>query len=707
MSTVPPTGPGTAATSPFSSANAPLPLTSPHITATFAEAVTRFWFGKQLARRPPQPGAPLQPGPRHNPARDTLPPAHYAYLVIALQLLVVCVLVAVAVGMFGLTGRSFARGLTAGVIANAALTLLATFAVGTFVYGTRPAPAFFVLYAVGALALGGVFLWGLVLAFRTRFIHKGTAWRVRQLVPILAGALVGALIALCIFVPRTIIASVDNVTADQILFILSQGNGETTPERALEFANYMVSPVVWFALVGACVGLIRSDLFFRRHDAVAPAEPRAVAVPAEPQAQLAPPASRRFRYVRGVALLAMLATLAGSVTYAFQVLPLTDILKQRFETSSYIADNIVVPTENAVTLPEKKRNLVHIYMESIENSFYSKELGGYNDYNVMPELAELTKKGVSFSHTDKMGGPQQLYATGHSVAAMVSMWAGVPMLAAGAPNGKEMSFPDFLSIGDYLHGAGYATDFMLGSRSAWAGVGDYYRRHGNFTVHDLPSFKKDGRIPQDYHVWWGVEDDKLYEYAKDVLTQRGTSDKPFYFILENADTHWPDGYLSPNMKEAPFSTQYENVIHYSQAQTVKLVEWMLDQPWAKDTTIVITGDHRSMDKKFFENWDKSYNRTVVNVILNPVQGTDLPASITNNRQYAPFDFYPTILAAIGAKIDGERLGLGTNLFSGVPTLVEKDGAARLNKEFAKRSPFYDTHRETIAETPDVNQDNKF
>ncbi|QOR47890.1 sulfatase-like hydrolase/transferase [Trueperella pecoris] len=622
-------------------------------------------------------------------------------MIIVVQLVSLLVLVAAGFLAFGTSGAAATRGLATGIIANAAVFIGLTFGhKGTFIYGTSPQASFLITYASLTLIVGLLILFALTFAFRYRLIHKDTPWGPIQLLPILGGALIGALIGLFTFIPKVITDDVDHVTADQFLFVLTQGNGDTTPERALQFTNLMVAPVIWLALVGACIGLIRSDLL-RRTTADAASDDVTPAAPATDQTE------RRFRRVRGVAFVTMLAVLAGSVTYAFNVLPLGDILRGRFETSHYIGDHFVMPTDSNVTLPKKKRNLIHIYMESIENSFYSRDLGGYTDYNVMPELAELTKNGVSFSHTDKLGGPQQLIATGHSVAAMVAMGAGTPMLASGAGNGTQMSFPDLPTIGDLLHKDGYATDFMVGSNSDWGGVRDYYLRHGDFTIHDLPSFKKEGRIPQDYMVWWGVEDDKLYEYAKDVLSERGKGDKPFYFILENADTHWPDGYLSPNMKVRPFNTQYENVIHYSQAQTVKLVEWIMAQPWAKDTTIVITGDHRSMDKKFFENWDKSYNRTVVNVILNPVQGTDLPASITKNRQYASFDFYPTILAAIGATIDGERLGLGTNLFAGKPTLVEEDGASYLNKEFAKRSPFYDSHRETVAETPDMNQDNKF
>ena len=34
------------------------------------------------------------------------------------------------------------------------------------------------------------------------------------------------------------------------------------------------------------------------------------------------------------------------------------------------------------------------------------------------------------------------------------------------------------------------------------------------------------------------------------------------------------------------------------------------------------------------------------------------------------DMFPTTLASLGAVIDGDRLGLGTNLFSDKPTLAE-------------------------------------
>lgn len=52
------------------------------------------------------------------------------------------------------------------------------------------------------------------------------------------------------------------------------------------------------------------------------------------------------------------------------------------------------------------------------------------------------------------------------------------------------------------------------------------------------------------------------------------------------------------------------------------------------------------------------------------------------------DLYPTTLAALGVQIEGNRLGLGTNLYSGEKTLAEKYGLDYLNVELLKDSKLY-------------------
>ena len=51
------------------------------------------------------------------------------------------------------------------------------------------------------------------------------------------------------------------------------------------------------------------------------------------------------------------------------------------------------------------------------------------------------------------------------------------------------------------------------------------------------------------------------------------------------------------------------------------------------------------------------------------------------------DYFPTTLAALGAEIDGNRLGLGTNLFSYEQTLVERFGLSTVDDELEKKSRF--------------------
>ena len=55
------------------------------------------------------------------------------------------------------------------------------------------------------------------------------------------------------------------------------------------------------------------------------------------------------------------------------------------------------------------------------------------------------------------------------------------------------------------------------------------------------------------------------------------------------------------------------------------------------------------------------------------------------------DLYPTTLAALGAKIEGDKLALGTNLFSEEQTLIEKYGLEYVDKELMKTSKFYDNN----------------
>lgn len=384
-------------------------------------------------------------------------------------------------------------------------------------------------------------------------------------------------------------------------------------------------------------------------------------------------------------ILAFICLIVG-VPYGSHKLNLSKVVKAYYSNSNYFDENYVDPRDVKMSFPSKKRNLIHIYLESIENTYLSKELGGYMNYNLMPELTELSKEGISFSDNDKFGGPYQTYGSSWSVAGMVNMSAGIPLkIPIGANSyGKSGSFlPGTITIGDILEAQGYNQTIMFGADSDSGGLTTFFNTHGSFNIFDYKAAKEKGLIPKDYNVWWGFEDDKLYEYAKDELTRLHKEGKPFNFTMETADTHFPDGYLSKNV-ENKYPEQYSNVIAYSTKEAVKFIRWIQKQPFYENTTIVVTGDHLSMDKNYFKEFDPSYHRTIFNLILNAPITTDN----IKNREFAPFDMFPTILASMGVQFEGDKLGLGTNLFSDKKTLIEEEGLESLQDGLERNSNYF-------------------
>ena len=526
------------------------------------------------------------------------------------------------------------------------------------------------LVGLACLFVEGV-LEGFLIFERTAPRHRGRAWVVRilSIVLFLLGA---ATFTATIWAKSTM----GDLTPDQMLINLMSPVGGTGEDVA---ATILEGPVFQTALLTAVFCLFALS-------------PRKILYQGNKQLRtvLSEFARRILCLILGIVML------AGSLTFGIYKFNLTQLYDAYTNDSAYIEEHFADPTTVPMRFPEKKRNLIHIYLESLENSYLSKDLGGYMDTNLMPELTELAKEGVSFSNrpAGQFGGPLPSTGGNWSVASMVNMGFGLPMKVPMDGNSYGTPgnfFPGGTGIGDILQQQGYEQSVMFGADADFGGLTHYFTLHGNFNILDYKAAQEKGWIPEDYYVWWGFEDDKLYSFAKDELTRLSETGKPFHFVMETADTHFPDGYLAEGTP-TPYDSQYANVIAYSTKQTVEFVRWIQQQPFYENTTIVLIGDHLSMDKNFFKDFDPSYQRTTFNLILNPAPTVaDTPAQYYNDRTWAVFDMFPTVLTSIGVEIEGERLGLGTNLFSGEKTLFEQDGVDFVNKELNNRSNFFNEH----------------
>lgn len=241
------------------------------------------------------------------------------------------------------------------------------------------------------------------------------------------------------------------------------------------------------------------------------------------------------------------------------------------------------------------------------------------------------------------------------------------------------------ALGDLLKDNGYYNELISTARTNFGGVNEYFTKHGNFNIIDDNNINQYGfTINKNDRNDWGFNDKTLYEIAKERLNTLSKNDEPFNLQLITIDTHFTDGFIY-DFSFNKYNTQYENVYATSDALLVDFINWIKEQDFYKNTTIVISGDHISMQEDFFSSRGINYNdRYIYNCYINPA----VKPNKYENRIYTELDTYPTIVSAIGGEINGNRLGLGVNLFSKQRTLAEKYGLNELNEEILKKSKFY-------------------
>ncbi|MEE3392582.1 MAG: LTA synthase family protein [Lachnospiraceae bacterium] len=409
-----------------------------------------------------------------------------------------------------------------------------------------------------------------------------------------------------------------------------------------------------------------------------------------------------FRFIKNKRKRAGLLTTAGSfvimcgcVIFAFTEVGAVSWYRNSKVDSEYVENNYTDPADVTIKAPEKKRNLIYIFMESMESTFQSKEDGGAMDEELIPELHELALNNVNFSETENVGGGHASSGATWTIAGMAAQTSGLPLLLS--TNRTKYGYldrfmPGATTLGDILHENGYYQEIVMGSNAAFEGRDKYFGQHGDYQILDYTKDIELHKIPTDYHVWWGIEDSLMYSFAKtEILNAAENAEKtgePFNVTLLTADTHQTDGYKC-SLCRNKFDDQYKNVLACASRQVSDLVSWIQDQEFFKDTTIVIAGDHTTMDNKFILNYyDGSAPRRVYNCFIDPAPDNVSYRDNLKNRRFTTLDMFPTTLSALGFTIEGNRLGLGTDLFSGEETLSEKYGYRRQDEEFGRHSKFY-------------------
>lgn len=389
----------------------------------------------------------------------------------------------------------------------------------------------------------------------------------------------------------------------------------------------------------------------------------------------------------GMLLVLLVANIFNIIRFNNKTNVITDFInsKKGITGPDFVGENYVDPATVSLTFPEKKRNLIYIYLESMEMTYADKENGGGFDFNCIPNLTKLSEENDNFSgDSSTLNGGIILPGMQWTTAALFAQSSGLPMQMGVDESKSDKSdgfFPDMTAIGDILQNEGYQNMVQLGSSANFGALAAFFKDHGDFTIHDLNWAYEEGLIPSDYYVNWGYEDEKLFDYAKTDLLELAKSDQPFNYTMFTIDTHFEDGYVCRLCGHEFGDNQYANVMACSDRQVTDFVNWIKQQDFYDNTTIVITGDHTTMDSDFCNDVDDAYQRKTYTCIINSAVSLEKEEF----REYATMDLFPTTLAALGVEMSSNRLGCGTNLYSSDKTLIEQYGKDKCNDAFSKPS----------------------
>ncbi len=324
---------------------------------------------------------------------------------------------------------------------------------------------------------------------------------------------------------------------------------------------------------------------------------------------------------------------------------------------------------------ERPRNLVLIYLESLERSFLDER----RFPGLTPNLRRLQAQAVDFSDV------RQLEGTGWTIAGMVASQCGVPLLTL--LHGNDMAGTDrFLSeatcLGDMLKAQGYRMHYMGGASLAFAGKGRFYDSHGFERVEGLTALRE--RIPDPTRLTsWGLYDDDLLRLASQRHAELAAGGQPFGLVLLTLDTHPPDGHRSPSCGRQVYGDGRNpmlNAVHCSDRLVGEWVDQLRAHPAFSDTVIWIASDHLAMPNAAWKLLEKGARRNLLLALPpdTPPRRVDKPGST--------LDTGATILHSLGAS--EPVMAYGRSLLGDAPTLVQAmEGEVGANAHLAQEVGF--------------------
>lgn len=359
---------------------------------------------------------------------------------------------------------------------------------------------------------------------------------------------------------------------------------------------------------------------------------------------------RRRPHHFGYSLLALCLALASvDASPAFR--QLTELVKSQARDGD--PDFAAWYKEPSKTIPRPQLNLVYIYGESLERTYFNND--AFPD--LAPEMNKLRSESVDFSHT------MQLPGTDYTIAGMVASQCGIPLFAPFEGNASasvSSFFPQNVCLGDILKNSGYQNYFMQGANLRFAGKDVFLRSHGFDHLYGSEELKSVVADPA-YRNDWGFYDDTVLDEVWQKYEELSKSGQRFSLFTLTVDTHHPDGFVSRTCQRKKYEiggkvNQSFSAVSCSQEHIAALIEKIKASPYFKNTVIVVSSDHLAMKNTAWDYLNKQDRNNLFMIIRG-----DKPQQEVVGVKRSSLDNGATVLDILGGD---NYLGLGRSSLSG-------------------------------------------
>ena len=310
--------------------------------------------------------------------------------------------------------------------------------------------------------------------------------------------------------------------------------------------------------------------------------------------------------------------------------------------------------EPSKTIPKPKLNLVYIYGESLERTYFDDEAFP----NLTPELGALKNESLDFSHT------MQLPGTDYTIAGMVASQCGIPLFAPFEGNASaslSSFFPQNICLGDILKNSGYENYFVQGANLRFAGKDVFLKSHGFDYLYGAEELKTTVADPS-YKNDWGYYDDTVLDEAWKKFESLSREGKRFSLFTLTVDTHHPDGFISRTCNRKKYeiggkANQSFSAVTCSQENIAEFINKIKASPYFKNTIIVVSSDHLAMKNTAWDYLNKQDRSNLFFVIRGDQPDEQDVLAVKRNTM----DNGATVLDLLGGD---NFIGLGRSSLSG-------------------------------------------